>query len=169
MASRKIVSSLFLNNLVRGSSKVLCNQSKSTVQHQNKRCISLASQAYQRYFTEDHEWVDVEGNVGTIGITDHAQNLLGELVYVEFPEVGDSFEQNEAVGVVESVKAASDVMTPVSGTVSEINEPLGESPGQINSKAETDGWLFKIELSDAGELDELMDADAYKAFVESES
>lgn len=118
-------------------------------------------------YSEDHEWVDADGNgVATIGITDHAQEQLGELVYVELPEIGRTVAKGDEVAVVESVKAASEVYSPVSGEVVEVNETLADSPTTVNDKAESDGWLFKLKLSDTGQLDGLMDADAYKTFCE---
>lgn len=118
-----------------------------------------------RYFTEDHEWIDVEGSVATVGITDHAQGLLGDIVFVELPASGTAFEKGATAAVVESVKAASDVYSPVSGTVTEGNAALEEDPALANSAAESDGWFFKIELSDTGELEGLMDEAAYSDFA----
>ena len=109
-----------------------------------------------------HEWVKVEGNVGTVGISDHAQAELGDIVFVELPEVGTEVAANESFGVVESVKAASDVYSPVTGTVVEINEVLGEEPGTINTGPFSEGWMMKVELSDPSEADGLMDAAAYE-------
>ncbi len=118
-----------------------------------------------RYFTEDHEWIDVEGSVATVGITDHAQGLLGDIVFVELPAAGTAFEKGATAAVVESVKAASDVFSPVSGTVSEGNAALEDDPALANSAAESDGWFFKIELTDPAELEGLMDEAAYSAFA----
>merc|ERR1712048_160319 len=139
--------------------------SKSVIQHQ-KRYISLAFQAYQRYFTKDHEWIDVKDGLGTVGITNHAQAQLGELVYVELPDIDDEVESGDPAGVVESVKAASDVMTPVTGVVTAINEELQASPSLINQSAEEEGWMFTIKMSDSSELDDMMDHDQYLKFVE---
>lgn len=111
-------------------------------------------------FTRSHEWVEVNGDIATIGISDHAQELLGDLVYVELPEVDASLSQGDSCAVVESVKAASDVYSPLSGTVLEVNEELEDSPESINSDA-YGSWIFKLQMSDSGELDELMDADSY--------
>ena len=113
---------------------------------------------------QDHEWIKVEGGIGTIGITNHAQEQLGDVVYVDLPEVGSSVEKDETMGAVESVKAASDIYSPVSGEVTEVNEALNDEPALVNSSAEADGWMAKVKLSDAGELDSLMDAAAYEAF-----
>lgn len=120
-------------------------------------------------YTKTHEWVRDEGDgVVTIGITDHAQELLGDLVFVELPEVGASLDHGGDCAVVESVKAASDVYAPVSGEVVEVNEGLADAPETINSDAYGDGWMFKVKLADAGELDELMAAEAYAEHAESE-
>lgn len=116
------------------------------------------------FYSESHEFVKVEGNIGIIGITDYAQHELGNVVYVDMPEVDDEVSQGEEFGAVESVKAASDLMSPVSGTVVEINEALEDEPGLINKDA-FENWIIKVEISDKGELDNLMTAEAYKAFI----
>ena len=120
-----------------------------------------------RYFTEDHEWIEVEGDTGTVGITDYAQGQLGDITFVELPEVGASVSKGDSVSVVDSVKAASDVYTPVSGTVSDANAALGDEPELVNTDAEKSGWLFRITISDPAELSALMDETAYKSYVES--
>ncbi|HYF89922.1 glycine cleavage system protein GcvH [Azospirillum sp.] len=117
-------------------------------------------------FTKDHEWVLVEGDVATVGVSDFAQSQLGDVVFVELPEAGRELAQGKEAAVVESVKAASDVYAPVSGTVIEANQALVDDPSMVNSAAETDGWFFKIRLKNASELDALMDEAAYKAFLE---
>ena len=117
------------------------------------------------YYSESHEYVRVEGEYGYIGITDYAQNALGNVVYVDMPEVDDEVEVGEEFGAVESVKAASDLISPVSGTVVDVNEVLGEEPELIN-KDPYENWIIKVELSDKGDLDNLMDAKAYVAFCE---
>ncbi|CAO3444908.1 glycine cleavage system protein GcvH [Azospirillum largimobile] len=117
-------------------------------------------------FTKDHEWVLVEGDVATVGVSDFAQSQLGDVVFVELPEAGRELEQGKEAAVVESVKAASDVYAPVSGTVIEANQALVDDPSMVNSAAETDGWFFKIRLKSSSELDALMDEAAYKAFLE---
>lgn len=117
------------------------------------------------YYTEDHEWITVEGETGTVGITDYAQNALGDIVFVEVPEVGNDYAKGDEIAVVESVKAASEIYAPVSGEVTAVNEVLEEEPATVNTSAETDGWFFKITISDTGELDELMDENGYKAFI----
>ena len=116
------------------------------------------------YYSESHEYVKVEGDFGFIGITDYAQHELGNVVYVDMPEVDDEVTAGEEFGAVESVKAASDLMCPVSGTVVEVNEALEDEPGLINKDA-FENWIIKVELSDKSELEGLMDAAAYKAMI----
>jgi len=118
------------------------------------------------YYTESHEYVRIEGNTGYVGITDYAQHALGNVVYVDMPEVDDEVTAGEEFGAVESVKAASDLISPVSGVVVEINEALEDEPERINADA-YENWIIKVELSDKTELDSLMDAKAYAAFVEN--
>jgi len=118
-----------------------------------------------RYFTEDHEWVDVDGDIGTVGITDYAQGQLGDIVFVDVPEEGKTVTKGDEAAVVESVKAASDVYSPVSGTVIEGNADLADNPGLVNEDADGEGWFFKLTLSDPDELKELMDEAKYDAFV----
>lgn len=118
-------------------------------------------------YSEEHEWVTVEGDVATVGITDFAQKALGDIVFVEAPEVGSEINQGDETGVVESVKAASDIITPLSGEVVEINEALESAPNTVNTDPTGDGWMFKLKLSDPEELDGLMDDAAYKAHCES--
>ncbi|MFZ3034885.1 MAG: glycine cleavage system protein GcvH [Parvibaculum sp.] len=117
-------------------------------------------------FTDQHEWVRVEGDTATIGITDYAQEQLGDVVYVELPEVGKSIAAGDEAAVVESVKAASEVYAPVSGEIVEVNGDLEGAPGGVNEDAMGRGWFVKMKLSDASELSKLMDEDAYNAFVE---
>jgi glycine cleavage system H protein len=117
------------------------------------------------YFTKDHEWISVDGGSATVGITDYAQAQLGDVVFVEVPPAGTEVAKGKEAAVVESVKAASDVYAPVSGTVSEANAALEADPALVNTAPETDGWFFKLTLSDPGELEGLMDDTAYKAFV----
>lgn len=118
-----------------------------------------------RYYTEDHEWIDVDGDIGTVGITNYAQGQLGDIVFVEVPDEGKEVGKGDEAAVVESVKAASDVYTPVSGTVIEGNARLADEPALVNEDPEGDGWFFKITLGNTGELDGLMDEAAYEAFV----
>ena len=119
-----------------------------------------------RYFTDEHEWIDVEGDTATVGITDYAQEQLGDIVFVELPDVGAMVEKGKDAAVVESVKAASDVYAPISGEVTEANDALEEDPALVNTSPEEDGWFFKLTIGDKGELDGLMDEKAYKAFVD---
>ncbi len=118
-----------------------------------------------RYFTEDHEWIDVDGDVGTVGISDYAQGQLGDIVFVDVPDEGKTLVKGDDAAVVESVKAASDVYSPVSGTVLENNGELADDPSLVNTDPEEDGWFFRITLSDVSELADLMDETAYEAFV----
>jgi glycine cleavage system H protein len=119
-----------------------------------------------RYYTEDHEWIEVDGDTATVGITDYAQSQLGDIVFAEVPAAGATLQKGGDAAVVESVKAASDVYAPVSGTVTEGNGALEADPALVNSDPEGDGWFFKLTLSDTSEVDSLMDAAAYKAFVD---
>ena len=116
-------------------------------------------------YSEDHEWISVDENIGTVGITNHAQSQLGDIVFVELPEVGRSLVAGGDAGVVESVKAASDLFTPVSGEILEINEALDAEPGLANSDPTGKGWFFKIKLSDANELNSLMDEASYDELI----
>ncbi|NLC69792.1 MAG: glycine cleavage system protein GcvH [Desulfuromonadaceae bacterium] len=119
-------------------------------------------------YTEDHEWVLAEDELCTVGITDHAQESLGDIVFVELPEVGTQVSAGKAFAVVESVKAVSDVYAPISGTIEEVNEELPDAPEVINTSPYDDGWMVKIRPDDPSQLDELMDADAYQEFLENE-
>ena len=118
-------------------------------------------------YTEDHEWIQVEGDVAVVGITHHAQDALGDVVFVDLPEVGKTFAQKDVAGVVESVKAAADVYMPVSGTVTEVNEALRDDPSLANSDPLGAGWFFKVKLSDPAQLDALMDATAYDELLKN--
>jgi glycine cleavage system H protein len=119
-------------------------------------------------YTREHEWISLDGAIGSIGITDYAQNSLGDIVYVDAPKVGDPVTANQTFGSVESVKAVSDLFSPVSGTVTEVNESLKTEPDKINAAAH-DTWIIKVELSNPAELDSLLDAAAYEAFIAEES
>ena len=119
-----------------------------------------------RYFTEEHEWIDVEGDTATVGITDYAQEQLGDIVFVELPDTGAQVAKGKDAAVVESVKAASDVYAPITGEVTEANQALDEDPALVNSSPEADGWFFKLTIADKGELDGLMDEAAYKSFCD---
>lgn len=117
------------------------------------------------YYSEDHEWIEVEGDLGTVGITDYAQGQLGDITFVDLPEEGATVAKGDSIAVVDSVKAASDVYTPVSGEIAETNDALTDEPELVNSDPEVGGWLFRVKLADASELEELMDEAAYKKFV----
>lgn len=120
-----------------------------------------------RYFSEEHEWIEVEGDSATIGITDYAQSQLGDIVFVEVPAAGTQLAKGKEAAVVESVKAASDVYSPVSGTVTEGNAALEDDPALVNTAPESEGWFFKLTIADKGELDGLMDQAKYRDFVAS--
>jgi glycine cleavage system H protein len=117
------------------------------------------------YYSEEHEWVLVEGETATVGITKHAADQLGEIVFVEQREAGDEFEKGDEIGVIESVKAASEIYAPVDGEVIEANEVLADNPGALNESPEGDAWIYKIKLSDSSQLEDLMDLDGYKALI----
>lgn len=119
-------------------------------------------------YTKEHEWISVSGNIGTIGITDYAQNTLGDIVFVELPKVGDEVTGGATFGSVESVKAVSDLYSPVSGTVTAINEELATSPDKVNEDAHS-AWMIKVELSDPSQFDSLLSAEAYQAFIAEET
>lgn len=119
-----------------------------------------------RKYTEDHEWVEVDGDTGVIGISDYAQEQLGDVVFVELPDIGKILDQRDEAAVVESVKAAAEVYTPVSGEVIEVNEELKNDPSLVNTDAFGEGWFVKLRLSDPTELEDLMDEAAYTTFVE---
>jgi len=119
-------------------------------------------------YSEEHEWVLVEGNIATVGISEFAQGQLGDVVFVDLPEIGREVIRGDECAVVESVKAASEIYAPVSGEVVEVNEELTEEPSLVNDSAEADGWFFKVRLSDPSELKELMDAATYKTFAEEQ-
>ena len=120
----------------------------------------------EMHYTEEHEWVLVEDDVASIGITDFAQDSLGDIVFVELPEVGATVEAGKPFGVVESVKAVSDIYSPVTGEVVEVNEELPDTPETVNTSPYEDAWMIKVKLADASELDELMSADDYKEFIQ---
>ncbi len=120
------------------------------------------------HYSKDHEWVRVEGDVGVIGITDYAQNSLGDVVYVELPKAGESFGAHDSFGSVESVKAVSEIFTPVSGEVVEINESLNDEPEKVNNDPYGEGWMVRMRLSNPGEVDSLLTAAEYEDFTKSE-
>lgn len=118
-------------------------------------------------YTRDHEWVQpADGGIATVGITVHAQDALGDVVFVDLPEVGKSYSQGDVAGVVESVKAAADVFMPITGEITEVNEALRADPSLANSAPETEGWFFKVKISDASQLDALLDATTYQKFAD---
>lgn len=127
----------------------------------------MASYPSDYRFTKEHEWIKIEGSTGTIGITDHAQHSLGDIVYVELPKVGTEVKAHQTFGTVESVKAVSDIFSPVSGKVTAINEELSSSPEKINADA-NNAWMIKVEISDAFAVSSLMDAAAYEEFIKEE-
>ncbi len=120
-------------------------------------------------YTKEHEWIKIEGNQAVIGITDYAQDSLGDVVYLELPEEGDSITRDEGFGVVESVKAVSDLYAPISGAVAEINDSLVESPEVINDDPYGEAWMLKVDVENASELDELLSAEEYEQYIEEES
>lgn len=117
------------------------------------------------YYTKDHEWIRVEGSTGTVGVSEHAQEQLGDVVYVELPEPGRTVKAGEQVAIVESVKAASEVYSPVSGRIVAVNRALADNPALVNEEAEGNAWFFQIELGDPGELANLMNAEAYREYL----
>lgn len=121
------------------------------------------------HYSKDHEWVKVEGNIAIIGITDYAQNSLGDVVYVELPKAGDEFSANESFGSVESVKAVSEVFAPVSGKVEAINETLTDEPEKVNQDPYGDGWMIRVQMANSGEVDSLLTAAEYEDFTKSET
>ena len=120
----------------------------------------------ERKYSEEHEWIEIDGDIATVGITNHAQEQLGDVVFVELPEVGATLNKDDEAGVVESVKAASEVYAPIGGEITEVNEALTDNPGTVNEDAEGDGWFFKMTIADPGELKDLMSESEYKDFIE---
>ncbi len=116
-------------------------------------------------YTKEHEWVREDGDTVTVGITDHAQGELGDIIFVEFPEIGQKIERDEPFGTIEAVKTVADLFAPISGTVTEINETLDDSPESVNQDPYGDGWMVKVSVSEAGELDNLMSADQYQEMI----
>ena len=127
----------------------------------------MAGKSADKRYTKDHEWVMLDGDIATVGITDHAQEQLGDLVHVELPELERAVAEGETCAVVESVKAAADIFAPLAGKVVEINETIVEDPSIVNSDAEGEGWFFRIELDDTDSFETLMDQDAYDEFLET--
>jgi glycine cleavage system H protein len=127
----------------------------------------MANKSADKRYTKDHEWVLLDGDIATVGITDHAQEQLGDLVHVELPELERAVAEGETCAVVESVKAAADVFAPLAGKVVEVNETIVEDPSIVNSDAEGEGWFFRIELDDTDAFEALMDQDGYDEFLET--
>ena len=121
------------------------------------------------HYSKDHEWIRVEGNIGVVGITDHAQDALGDVVYVELPKAGDEFAAHESFGSVESVKAVSEIFTPVSGEITEANDSLQDEPEKVNQDPYGEGWMIKIKMKNPGEVDSLLTAAEYEDFTKAES
>lgn len=120
-----------------------------------------------RKYTDEHEWIDVDGDIATIGISDYAQGQLGDIVFVELPEAGATFAQGDEAAVIESVKAASELYAPIDGDVAEVNSKLGEEPGLINSEPTSGGWFIKMKIADSSQIEGLMDEAAYQKFTDS--
>lgn len=118
-------------------------------------------------YTKEHEWLRIDDSIATVGISDHAQEQLGEIVFVDLPDVGKAVSQSDDMAVVESVKAASDVYAPITGEIVEVNDTLADQPGQVNDSPEEKGWFCKIKIGNPGELDDLMDTDAYQSYLET--
>ncbi|MCA1817426.1 MAG: glycine cleavage system protein GcvH [Acidobacteria bacterium] len=121
------------------------------------------------HYSKDHEWIKVEGDIGTVGITDHAQHSLGDVVYVELPKVGDRFTSHEAFGSVESVKAVSELFCPVAGEVTEVNETLNDEPEKVNADPYGAAWMIKLRIDGGGEVDKLMNAAEYEDYIKAEA
>ncbi|KRX39837.1 Glycine cleavage system H protein, mitochondrial, partial [Trichinella murrelli] len=155
--------SLFFKNVLFGqSTSVLRKLAEVSLINATQRLwVSKSPSLANRKYTEKHEWISVDNKIGTVGLTDYAQEALGEVVYIELPELQTELKQFAECGVVESVKAASDIYSPVSGTVAEVNQALEENPSLINKSCYDDGWLFKVEVANESELDTLMDEDKY--------
>jgi glycine cleavage system H protein len=127
----------------------------------------MANKSADKRFTREHEWVTLDGDIATVGITDHAQEQLGDLVHIELPELEREVTEGESCAVVESVKAASDIYAPLAGKIVEVNETITEDPSIVNSDAEGEGWFFRLELDDPDVFETLMDQDAYDEFLET--
>jgi len=143
--------------------------SVTALQPYTQKSFSTTPTVQEKYFTEKHEWVDVQGTVGTVGVSKYAADALGDVVYAQLPEVGDDLEKGGDAGALESVKAASEVYTPVSGKVLEKNAVVEDGPALINQSPETEGWLFKLELGNLEEIKELMNTEAYEKYLQSVS
>ena len=129
----------------------------------------MANIPEELHYSKDHEWIKVEGDTGTVGITDHAQHSLGDVVYVELPKVGDRFTSHEAFGSVESVKAVSELFCPVAGEVTEVNETLNDEPEKVNADPYGAAWMIRVRMSSPGEVDKLMNAAEYEDYIKAEA
>jgi len=153
---------------VLSGSRLLQTNYRAALQVPVLRNFSCSSILAEKKFSEQHEWVDLNGNVARIGISEHAQDALGDIVFVELPPVGDSFSKDDNCGVVESVKAVSEIFSPVSGTISNINQEVVDEPGLINKSCMDKGWLFEMELSNPEEMNDLMSEEAYAKFLKDQ-
>jgi glycine cleavage system H protein len=129
----------------------------------------MANVPEELHYSKDHEWVRVEGDIAVVGITDYAQNSLGDVVYVELPKVGESFAANESFGSVESVKAVSEVFSPVSGEISAVNDSLNDEPEKVNQDPYGDGWMIRVKMSNSGEVDSMLTAAEYEDFTKGDT
>ena len=129
----------------------------------------MANVPEELHYSKDHEWVRVEGDIAVVGITDYAQNSLGDVVYVELPKAGESFAANESFGSVESVKAVSEVFSPVAGEISAVNETLNDEPEKVNQDPYGDGWMIRVKMSNAGEVDSMLTAAEYEDFTKGDT
>ncbi|MEO6326937.1 MAG: glycine cleavage system protein GcvH [Thermoanaerobaculia bacterium] len=129
----------------------------------------MSSYPDDRLYSKSHEWIRVEGDIGTIGITDHAQKELGEVVFVDMPEIGEIFDAGQEFGTIESVKAVSELFLPITGEVTEVNKVLADEPGAVNEDPHGEGWLLKVKVSSEGDLERLLSNVAYEKFIEEES
>ncbi|XP_043285920.1 glycine cleavage system H protein, mitochondrial [Venturia canescens] len=155
-----------------GNSKILniggTGTAKSSVFHFRSIGTTPVTRVAERWYTSSHEWIEVKDKVGTVGISDYAQDALGDVVFAQLPEVGASIEKDDECGALESVKAASEIASPVSGKVVESNEALSKKPGLVNSSCYEEGWLFKLELKNPEEIKSLMDEKSYKEYLKSD-
>ncbi|KAK0078230.1 hypothetical protein PV325_002803 [Microctonus aethiopoides] len=157
----KSVSSVYKTNILRLDVKKIGSRNLRTI---TTTSISRA----ERWFTEKHEWIEVNGKIGTVGISNYAQDALGDVVYAQLPDVGSSIKKEEEVGALESVKAASEIISPISGTVVEKNEAVENKPGLINTSCYKDGWLFKVEIANLEEVKSLMNEKSYEDFLKTD-
>src|ERR1051325_2943653 len=145
-----------------------CRAGHTRLKPSRRSLIAMANVPEDLHYSKDHEWVRVDGNIAIVGITDYAQDSLGDVVYVELPKAGEKFAANESFGSVESVKAVSEVFSPVSGEIAEINESLTDEPEKVNGDPYGDGWMIRVKMSAAGEVDSLLTAAEYEDFTKAE-